>query len=354
MGAVYSKYKIFHFKDKLDKLQNGEISPPIQVRIKPTNACNHDCWYCAYKASNLQLGKDMRVKDFIPWDKMSEIIDDLDEMGVKSITFSGGGEPLSYKFMLLTLKKLCDTKIKFASLSNGALLKGEIAEIFAARGTWLRISIDGYDEKSYARYRGVREGEFSKVLKNMADFAKISKSCLLGVSIIIDKDNASHLDEMVARFVDIGVKSIKLSPCITNNEAELTNAYHSSFFEKTKQKCQSLASKYKNSGCEIHDGYHLQLTSFKKGYEWCPYLQICPVIGADLNVYACHDKAYNLQNGLLFGIKDKSFKQAWYENQQDFYKIRPCTDCDHHCVVDDKNKMLLDYFNVDKEHLDFV
>ena len=59
---------------------------------------------------------------------------------------------------------------------------------------------------------------------------------------------------------------------------------------------------------EIFDSYHTQLESFAKPYEWCPYLQILPVIGADLNIYPCQDKAYNLEEGLVGSIKNKSFK----------------------------------------------
>ncbi|WP_238390150.1 radical SAM protein, partial [Campylobacter fetus] len=82
--------------------------------------------------------------------------DDLDSMGVKSITFSGGGEPLSYRYMTETLEKLSKTDIKFASLTNGSKLNGDIANLFSKFGTWLRVSIDGFDDESYAKYRNVK------------------------------------------------------------------------------------------------------------------------------------------------------------------------------------------------------
>ena len=40
----------------------------------------------------MQLGEDMDQKDLIPEDKMMEIVEDLVNMGVKTVTFSGGGE----------------------------------------------------------------------------------------------------------------------------------------------------------------------------------------------------------------------------------------------------------------------
>ena len=239
MGIIYSKYKMFHYPEKLNSLDDKKlILPPLQVRIKPTNMCNHNCWYCAYKAENLQLGKDMVERDYIPLNKMLEIIKDLDEMGVKSLTFSGGGEPLTYKYMRESLEALSQTKVKFASLTNGSKLNGDVSQLFKQYGSWIRVSIDGWDDNSYAKYRNVKSGEFSKVIKNMYEFSKLNGECLLGVSIIIDKDNAPHLENLVKLLKDTGVKSIKLSPCITHNESELTNSYHSDFFEITKEKCK--------------------------------------------------------------------------------------------------------------------
>ena len=100
MGLLYTKTKVFHFKDKIDSLPKttDEILPPIHIRIKPTNVCGHNCWYCAYKADNLQLGKDMVGGDYILKEKMMEIIDDIVEMEVKAVTFSGG----ETRFVILT------------------------------------------------------------------------------------------------------------------------------------------------------------------------------------------------------------------------------------------------------------
>jgi MoaA/NifB/PqqE/SkfB family radical SAM enzyme len=133
MHNVYSPLKIFHFKEKIDSLspENQAILPPIHIRIKPTNICNHNCRYCAYRAENLQLGRDMVKTDSILGEKMLEIVNDIIEMGVMAVTFSGGGEPLIYPYLSEVLKKLADSPVSFATLTNGSRLSGEISEIFA-------------------------------------------------------------------------------------------------------------------------------------------------------------------------------------------------------------------------------
>lgn len=356
MASKYSQLKIFHYKDKIDSLpkENNEIKPPLHIRIKPTNVCNHNCWYCAYKVDNLQLGQDMVERDYIPEEKMMEIIDDCVEMGVKAITFSGGGEPFNYRYYLKTIKKLITTGISFASLTNGAKVKGEIAELFAKHGTWLRVSIDGWDDESYANYRDTKKTEFSKVIQNMRDFKAYGGKCALGVSYIIDNKNYSHIYEFTKLIKSTGADSIKLSACIVDNEARKNNEYHKPIYNEVKNQISRIKKDFEDETFEIFDAYHLMEERFDKDYEWCPYMQILLVIGADLNIYPCQDKAYNLDTGLLGSIKDRRFKDFWFDDKNKFYKINPKKVCNHHCVANMKNKMILDYLDVDNEHLGFV
>ncbi|OHB98730.1 MAG: radical SAM protein [Planctomycetes bacterium RIFCSPLOWO2_12_38_17] len=356
MGLLYTKLKIFHYQAKIDSLpqQSKDILPPVHIRIKPTNACGHNCWYCAYKADNLQLGKDMNKRDFIPKEKMAEILDDLVEMGVKAVTFSGGGDPLYYPYLLDAVKKLAQTPIKFASLTNGSRLQGEVAEIFAHRGTWLRISIDGWDDESYARYRNVKVGEFTKVMNNIESFKNLGGKCYLSISLIVDKENAGHVYEFIRRLKNMGVNSVKVSPCIVSNDGAVNNAYHQPIFDQVKESTRKAVADFSDGHFEIFDSYHALDDKFKKDYDWCPYLQILPVIGADLNIYPCQDKAYNLEDGLIGTIKNQRFKDFWFSDKNKFLKINPSVNCNHHCIANEKNKMVLEYLYADSEHLSFV
>lgn len=355
MANKYSNLKIFHYKEKLDSLSSdtNEIKAPIHIRIKPTNVCNHNCWYCAYKVDNLQLGQDMVEKDFIPEQKMMEIINDCKDMGVKAITFSGGGEPFTYRYFSQTIKKLIEKNISFASLTNGSRLNGEIAELFALNATWLRVSIDGYDDESYAKARDVKVGEFSKLIQNMKDFIAIKdRTCNLGVSFIIDNTNYTKIYEFSKLMKEVGVDSIKLSGCVVENKGEKNNEYHKPFYDEAKELSQKAKDELEDENFEVFDSYHYLENKFDKDYTWCPYSQILPVIGADLNIYPCQDKAYNLDNGLVGTIKDKSFKEFWFNDKNKFFKINPSIDCQNHCVANSKNQMILDYLDI--EHLGFV
>jgi len=355
MALLYTKMKVFHYREKLASLpaEVESLTAPLQIRIKPTNACNHNCYYCAYRVANQDLGQDMNLKDSIPREKMMELLDDCIAMGVKAITFSGGGDPFCYSYLQESVEKLAKSPIKFAALTNGSLLSGDIADLFSHNGTWIRISMDGWDDNSYVDYRGCRHGEFSSIIANMEQFKKIGGPCYLGVSIIVDQKNCNHFYGLIALLKDIGVDSVKISPCIVSNSGQNNNEYHSAIYATVKDTILKAKSDFESDDFEIFDSYHGQLETFEKHYPWCPYVQLVPVIGADLNLYSCHDKAYS-HGGILASLKEKRLIDAWFHDKKMFFKIDPSRDCNHHCVSHEKNILIHEYLNADTNHLDFV
>lgn len=356
MGLLYTDKKIFHFTDKIDSLprEEGRVLPPLHIRIKPTNVCNHNCSYCAYRCDELQLGQDMNLRDSIPRDKMMEIVDDIVEMGVKAVTFSGGGEPFCYPHLLECAERLAQSPVKFASLTNGARLAGAVAELFAHHATWLRVSMDGWDDASYTSYRGCRDGEFTRILANMERFKKLGGGCNLGVSLIVDRTNAPHVFDFARRVKEAGADSVKISGCVVSNSGSENNAYHEPVFAQVKEQARRVAAELADESFEVFDSYHSLSDKFSKPYDWCPYLQVLTVIGADLNVYSCQDKAYNLNDGLIGSVATVRFRDFWMSGKEKFFRIDPSRVCDHHCVSNGKNRMLLDYLQADPEHLGFV
>jgi len=353
-NAIYSSLKALHYHGSLDAMQALRVPPPVHIRIKPTNVCNHACYFCAYRTDDVSLGEDMVVRDRIPRDKMMEIVDDLIEMGVKAVTFSGGGEPLIYPYFAETVDRLAAGGIKIASLSNGSRLKGKVADALAAHGTWLRVSIDGWDGPSYAKYRSVGEDTFEEVMDNLTAFSARGSNCVLGGSIIVDERNAPHILELCRRLKDTGVAHAKISPCIIANTGEENNLYHDKFKDIVRAQIEE-AKSLDDVNFHVVDHYHSMEIDFSKPYDSCPFAQMLTVIGADCKIYTCQDKAYT-ESGTLGDISAQSFQDFWYsaENKQNLAAINPAQICQHHCVADAKNRLITDYLSLAPEHLPFI
>ncbi|MEG3641240.1 radical SAM protein [Magnetococcus sp. PR-3] len=354
MAKLYSHLKFLRFQSHLQALQEKRVEAPVHIRIKPTNICNQDCWYCAYKVSHLQLGENMVERDVIPEAKMHEIADDCIEMGVKAVTFSGGGEPLVYKPLPDIVEKLAKGGIRVASLTNGVNLKGRMADAFANHATWIRISIDAWDGPSYVKARGVKADEFDRVLQNIRNFTARNSRCVLGISFIVTKDNAEHLYDAVKLFKEAGVNHVKLSGTVIANSGAENNAYHRPLMPTVNAQIAQ-AKTLATDDFGVIDYYHELEERFDKPYNSCPFLQFLTVIGADQRVYTCQDKAYT-DLGQLGSIEGRRFKDFWFseENRQRMFAFDPSQNCNHHCVSHTKNLAILDYLNLDPDHGLFV
>ncbi len=354
MATLYSNLKFLRYAGHIEAFREQRIVAPVHIRIKPMNHCNHDCWYCAYRVGNLQLGEDIDYKDKIPQDKMFEIVDDVIAMGVKAVTFSGGGEPLLYKPLPEVAKRLAEGGVRVATLTNGSNLKGKVADAFAEYGTWVRISTDAWDDASFAKSRGVRMGEFSQLLRNMREFTSRDTKCVLGVSFIVDETNCTHLYDACALFKDAGVNHVKFSGVVVSNSGAENNVYHARIRDTVMQQIER-ARGLADGRFTVINHYHDLDDRFQKSYTTCPYLMFLTVIGADCKVYTCQDKAFT-ESGTLGSIKDRRFRDFWFseENRQRLFGLDPSRECTHHCVTHGKNQAITDLMSIDPDHGVFV
>lgn len=352
--TLYSPLKFLAFADHLTAFRERRVLAPVHIRIKPTNHCNHNCWYCAYRVDDLQLGAEMDERDSIPPDKMREIVEDIVAMGVKAVTFSGGGEPLLYKPLPETIERLAAGGVRVATLTNGSNLKGRVAEVLARHATWVRVSVDGWDEASYAKARGIKEGEFGRLLANIRDFTAQATACVLGISFIIGQDNHDHVYDICRLFKDCGANHVKLAASVISNDGRANNAYHRPLMAKVEEQI-ARARTLESDRFQVLDHYHEAEERFEKHYTLCPFLQFLTVIGGDQCVYTCQDKAYT-HDGRLGSIKDRSFRDFWFseENRANLFAFNPSVSCQHHCVTHAKNLAIFEHLSIDPEHGFFV
>jgi molybdenum cofactor biosynthesis enzyme MoaA len=121
---------------------------------------------------------DMKRIDEIPVNKMMEILKDLQKIGVKAITYSGGGEPLIHKDIIPILKKTLEYNIDLSILTNGQNLRGEIAEIMT-KAKWLRVSMDYWNMDTFKKSRRRSNKMFLQIIENVLHFSRIKESCNL-------------------------------------------------------------------------------------------------------------------------------------------------------------------------------
>jgi len=349
--AAYNFNRLEYHPEAIKALANGSINPPIQVRIKPINRCNHDCFFCAYSDTSrkehknvdaidhidTKMHQETNLKDMIPTDRLISLIGELADYGVKSITLSGGGEPTIHPGFLDAIKIAHKRGLDTSLITNGSVIKnGWMDEMMAMK--WIRISIDYSSPDSLARSRNIHHGEFDKIMANISklcSYKRITGSKVeIGVNFIVHKDNKSSIAEMANTLANVGVDNIRFSPIWIPD----FRRYHEEIEDDVLDQLKEIGGKVKNTS--IFSTYDINA---KEHYETRPY-KICytqhlvPVIGADQYIYRCHHLAFT-EEGRLADISHKTFSEAWediYNNQ--LHTSFDCkANCKHQCVYDNRN-----------------
>ncbi len=353
-ATPYSNLKIFAHAQILNDINEGKRVAPIYIRIKPTNYCNHKCYYCSYADRELGLRDSVNKQDQIPWEKMQEIISDIAEMGVKAVTFSGGGEPLLYPYIVDAMRGILNAEIDLSIITNGQLLKGERAEVLA-NAKWVRISFDSANAETYARVRQLPMEAFEEVCDNIYQFSKIKKECCeLGVNFVINHENADQVYEMAKMVRDLGVNHIKYTARVTKD----LFVYHEPFRKNVIEQIHRAKDELEGGGFRVINKYESDFDSalvFHRCYDKCYVNRIFTVIAADCKVYFCHDKAY-VKEGVVGDLRDRSFKDLWFSKEivDKYQEFNPQKECNHHCVYDDRNELLNTFYSLDRNHINFI
>lgn len=334
----YSQYKITWFKEKLESFANNKVEAPVYVRIKPTNRCVHDCYFCICRSKFSEMHELCNKTDELPKEKLIEIVNDLKQMGVEAITLSGGGEPLHHPDILEILNEINKLGLDNSIITNGQLLSEDRA-MALKNAKWVRVSINYYDSASFEKTRRVPGKFFSKIYKNVENFAKIkNKDCDLAVNFVVDNNNYTHLFKIAKSLKQLGVENIRFAPLWLPN----FKSYHEPLKNKVLLQIRQAREALNDKNFTVYDSYDIDFQAQKRTCSKCYMMQTVPIIAADGNIYTCHNKSYD-KDGLIGSIKDKKFSEMWFssETKAIFDSFNPIKCCSHHQCAGDKKNILI-------------
>ncbi len=351
--SPYSELKIFHHTDRIEGVLNGQRVAPVYVRIKPTNVCNQNCFYCGYANDSLYDGRKVDRRESIPWELMERTLQELAQMKVKAVTLSGGGEPLCYHSIDKMLDLIKQLGIDYSIITNGQALEGEIANGLK-EAKWVRVSFDSYRAETYETVR--RVSTHSRVVRNIEHFANIkNENCTLGINCVITKQNSQEVYDICRLAKETGADNIKLSPImVKENEAD----YHKQIQDSVMDQIERAKQQLEDGTFRIVDKYTNDLAmnnEYRKQYHYCVIQELFTVIAADSKVYRCHQKAYT-KLGEIGDLAKQTFREIWYSQEiaDNIRKFDAYEECRFRCAFDERNLLLNDFLNTDSNHVNFI
>ena len=346
----FNPLKVLNHWQVLNDIVNVKVTPPVSCEIDPSNICNHNCIWCIndeFRKKNLTL---------LPGDVLMRVIEEIADEGVKSIAFTGGGEPLTNVATIEAIKKVTKLGMDAAIVTNGALLDSEKSKIIVDNCSYIRISLDAGSNETHKKIhcpKNTRQDNFEKIIENIKTLVSLRKKhrkkINIGIGYLVHSINHSEIYKTAKLVKNIGVDYIQIRPSFIVGE-QLSGKI---MFEVENQIQQAI--KLSDSDFHVFPILHRfdEVKNLDKGYDRCYGHALVGVIAANGNMYLCC-QLRGFDKFCFGSILKESFHDIWYgKRRQEVISrinLNECLPCRYN-----KYNEILDYLaDPEKPHKNFL
>jgi cyclic pyranopterin phosphate synthase len=347
-GVFNPKLKLLWHCDRVHKWRTGDNIAPVMVEMDLTNRCQLKCNFCTFKYLNDKSDIDTQVA--------KSAIMEMSNLGVKSINFTGGGEPTLHKDFEEIIKCASGYGIDIGLFTNGYSLTDSMIDTILNHCHWVRISVDASNKKSF--FETKRVVGFNKTYENIMRLHKrkayLGSPTDIGVGFVITKENYKDIPDFVNLWrIFQDIKYIQFKPVIDN-------CFENNHIEKEwwKNEVEPLLLKEMEEDDRVVINYYKfndLVSDIEREYDVCYGHQFCPCVGATGDVWVCtHLRGIE---GYSFGnLNDTKFDKIWKSQQrQDVIKRIDLSKCQKYCRNNEINKVLYQLKHPDRgQHENFI
>lgn len=238
---------------------NGFIRP-VHVQFYPTNLCNLSCSWCSCAGRNRSLS--------LPKEDIEPMIRMFVFLGMKSVTITGGGDPLMYPYIDALLHTLSRYKVAIGMVTNGTLLHVKLRPELTKRIEWMRISVGDGREIS------------SNYFKHLAQIIKRTSHIDYAFSYVVTNEPDY---EQIGRILEFAEKQSFTHVRLVTDLIDIKNAED---MKTVKQQLQNMPGEQ----LVIYQDRKQHTSGFKR----CLISLLKPLVGPDGMIYPCCGVQYAL------------------------------------------------------------
>ncbi|MCX5694574.1 MAG: radical SAM protein [Candidatus Omnitrophica bacterium] len=346
-------HKLMYHIPRVHQWLEGKNIYPVYIEIGLHGGCNHRCIFCAFDFFKYK-------PDILEKTCFKRFITEAAKKGVKSILYSGEGEPLLHKGAVEIINFTKQAGIDVALVTNGVLFSRMKAAKSLGSLSWLKVSLDAATEKSYADIHGTGKNDFKVVIKNIREAVKIRNknkySCVIGAQFLLIPQNYREVATAVKVVRDLGVDYLAIKPYSPHPSSGKTIKpsikYKDIFYLEEKLKEYA-----KNNFQVIFRRRAMERLQEKKPYDYCLGLPFATHITAKGDVYPCN--LFLGKQDFVFGnICKESFQNIWEGKKRkkimaQIYNKWDITHCRKACRLDEINSYLWRLKNPGR-HINFI
>lgn len=345
--------KLLRHTEKVEAMLRGEVVYPVSVELDLSNICSHNCPWCSFNGFRQEN-----------WVSLSEtrvlsLLNELADVGVKSITFTGGGEPLVHKNAagIFLIAHACG--MQFGVVTNGRRLEGHVSEVIAEHATFVRVSLDAGSAQTHQLLHGTAMPEYPRILRNMATVRELAKGreLTIGASMCIFDINRREIAEAARRVKATGANYLEVRPVFPTEwrGGGFGNPLTDEYVDEARANLADAQAQYDGGGFQVIGMIERfdQVKDKTKPYSQCRTGPLTTVINADGYIYHCC-----VQRGMpafrAGSVLEKSFREVWWSAQhQAMVKDIDISKCPP-CRYDGFNQIIEQAYLADAMHAQFL
>jgi cyclic pyranopterin phosphate synthase len=286
-------------------MESGDCYP-IYMEISPVGNCDHGCIFCAYDIMGYP-GRRLKT------DTLLDLLDEAAECGLRSVLYSGEGEPLLHPSIVNIIIHTKMRGMDAGLYTNGQLLTDHMSTKILPSLSFLRFSFNGGTRENYAKIHCVKPDVFDKVVHNASHTVRIRNSRGLSVEIgaqyVLVPENIDYLLKGITAMKEASIDYFVVKPFIPNSPAQ-ANKINNELSLDAIDPILDEAEKLSDSDFKVI----VRRDSFKKRsqrrYPHCLGTTFMPVLNSAGDIAPC--VAYWNREEFVFGnIYNNSFKEIW-------------------------------------------
>ncbi len=286
---------------------DGKNIYPVFMEISPSGSCNHRCLFCAKDYMGYQ-------PRFQQTGKLLERLTEFGSLGIRSIMYSGEGEPLLHPDIAKIIQRTSSVGIDVAVATNGVLLSQKLAEQILPFMSWIKISINAGSANSYASIHGTEPTDFDLVLENILSAAQLIKDrdlkCTLGTQALLLPENVDEMEQLAVWVKDAGASYLVIKPYSHHHKSH-TQKYAEVDYAPYLKLSERL-ERFNDSRFSVVFRMNTIMNTIKteRSYKRCLALPFWAYIDSGGNVWGCNAQLGD-EHFLYGNICEESFFDIW-------------------------------------------
>lgn len=220
-GWIDPAGKLTGHLDRLADLQAGRPTPaPINVEIDLSNRCSLGCEWChfAYTHTRGPLAGSAKPAGAVPGGDLMDtalaysVLSQLAEQGVRSITWTGGGEPTLHPAFDELVRHAAAERLPQGLYTHGGHIDKHRARLLKQASSWVYVSLDAADAAAY--HAAKRVDRFDRACDAIRLLAAADGPATVGVGYLVTEQNLAQAGRAAELARELGADYIQFRPTI--------------------------------------------------------------------------------------------------------------------------------------------